>query len=271
MPIDRYTNLIAATLRVALRERKHPSDSMSAALGFVDLVANGAASASVDRTDQEAEVERRYVDGAGHSRPLYRGLSIYARGRTGELPIGTSERLHESCAGRFSAFLSNDAPPRASEGSQVVQLAFDAMALACAGWRSESAAVAGEVLTQIAARQRPDGPFLLRTASDNPEPTWYHELALLHAVSTFACRCRNDVAAQAMRRAAQYQAEQIQPDHASSHPFALHAFLRFDAGIYLADMMLHAAGVQEPATMDAVSLLLLADALDCIRNANEED
>ena len=109
--------------------------------------------------------------------------------------------------------------------------------------------------------QRSDGRFLSATATDQLEPAWYHELAVLHAVDLYARRSGDPEARAAVERSARYHAAEVQPDHASSHPFGLAALLDDAEGIYLADMMLHAAGVQQPSTMDAVSLVLLFDAI----------
>lgn len=261
---DRYTALIRATLTTALDTTALRTDSLALAMDYVRH-AVGVAGPDLGRPDPQSLVGMRYRDGAGHSRPLYRGLTLYALGRVGPLPPGTLEALSETTAREFEDFLSSGAPPRASDGAAVVRLAFDALAL-CAV--SDQDDVARSVLKAIAERQQADGPFLLRSSSDNPEPAWYHELALLHAVTTYACRSGDPAARAASLRAATYQSEQIQPDHASSHPFALHAFLRSVNGTYLADMMLHAAGVQQPSTMDTVSLLLLADALDCMQHGD---
>jgi hypothetical protein len=199
---------------------------------------------------------------------LYRGLTLYALGLTNTLSDAARRHFEESSKHSFDAFISSQRAPAACDGAALVQMAFDAMAISCINSPESSEGSARSLLEQIAARQQPDGRFLDKNASDNPEPMWYHELALLHAVTTYAYRTKSKRAQDASLKAAAYQAAQIQPDHASSHPFAMHAFLRSDDGTYLADMMLHAAGVQQPATMDSVSLLLLADALDCMRSAN---
>ena len=54
---------------------------------------------------------------------------------------------------------------------------------------------------------------------------------------------------------------EIQPDHATSQPWALFAFIWNPATRYLADQVLHTAR----STSDGVSLILLADALYCVR------
>jgi len=192
-------------------------------------------------------------------------LTLHALWRIGRQLEAIPELIRER-EDAFRAFVTIEKSPSAAEGAETVALAFDA--LACTGKDPYREGTAASVLKQIAARQQPDGRFLDRTASDNPEPLWYHELALLHAVTTYAYHSGDRPTREAALRAAAYQADQIQPDHASSHPFAMHAFLRSSDGTYLADMMLHSAGVQSPATMDTVSLLLLADALDCMRSSN---
>lgn len=258
--INRYLDLIDSTLREARKTRHTRFDSLAVALDFVDHVLglSGPTSRSDDSSDL---IRKRVTDGAGHSRPLYRGLALYALNRIGRVSKADLNELQSLVAPEADWFLNSPRPPRAAEGARLVQLAFDALALS-ASFESPHAA---NVIEQIAARQQPDGRLLEKTASDNPEPMWYHELALLHVVATHAHASGSDLARAATLRAAQYGSEQIQPDHASSHPFALHAFLRVPEGVFLTDMMLHAAGVQSPSTMDTVSLLLLADALDCMR------
>ena len=56
-----------------------------------------------------------------------------------------------------------------------------------------------------------------------------------------------------------------QPDHATAQPWALFAFVWNPQTRPLADQLLHAARVQDPAARNGVSLILLADALYCLR------
>lgn len=270
---QRYLNLIEGTLAAARVQHSIPASdhSIAVALPFVDQVLR-TKSDTTPRIDLDALLEGRVTDGAGHSRPLYRGLALYAISQSrlaDEQSAAALARSADAWHDRMTLFVTGEHPILAIEGSTVVEIAFDALAIACAsGALSSHASLASNVLERIAREQQSDGPFLARTSSDNPEPLWYHELALLHAVASFASRNGSTVARAAALRAARYQAEQIQPDHASSHPLAMHAFLRDEQGVFLADMMLHAAGVQEPSGMDAVSLLLLADALDCMRRGD---
>ncbi len=266
IPPSRYVELIRATLRAAVKDRGAREDSFSLAISFVAKAA-GAAPPPSDSIDSQTLLDGRIVDGAGHSRPLYRGLLIYALAHS-EARIGKlAEVFATSRRDAFASFADARSPVLASNGSAIIELAFDALAASCVAESVSSDPAAG-VLMHIASSQQSDGSYLARTSSDNPEPTWYYELALLHAMASFAYRRDDSTARASAMRAARYQAEQIQPDHASSHPFAMHAFLRDEQGTYLADMMLHAAGVQQPSRMDTVSLLLLADAVDCIRSCD---
>ena len=66
-------------------------------------------------------------------------------------------------------------------------------------------------------------------------------------------------------RATEYHQRETQPDHASSQPWGLFAFAWNPDTRPLADQLLHAATVQHPVGQDGVSLILLADALYCLR------
>ena len=267
-PSERYEKLIRATLETALTNRTvNTSDnSVDVALPFVHAVIG-----SPFRIKSKPNICDKPLDGAGHSRSLYRGLVAYSLAQLDDIDSSlvdssTADSFSQAIQNQFADVVDGLSEHDASQGSRWVQLAFDALAITCAKRVNTDARVrANSILEQFARAIQTDGSFFVRAASDNPEPTWYHELAMLHAIMTFGCRTGNAPALNAARAAAQYQAEQIQPDHASSHPFALHAFLRIEHGRYLADMMLHAAGVQQPSGMDSISLLLLADALDCMK------
>jgi hypothetical protein len=244
-PAERYRNLIDATIREALSRRRKADHPI--ALTEVGLL--GIASGQRMSLDPEFEASLRTMhaglsptsiirDGAGHGRPMYRGLVW----RT----LGTRLTLSEVDRRTFDAFANRNEPVEAMDAQAAVGAAFDAIAI-------------GDVrpLERIVFHQQTDGTFIRRTASDNPEPLWYCELALLHAVAASS----DDRFGSAIDRAANYLSAEVQPDHASSHPLGIGPLLRTASGCFLADMMLHAAGVQSPATMDAVSLMLLAEAI----------
>jgi hypothetical protein len=246
--IDRYLNLMEGTLRAALESRRDPPDrdgtvSMARGLGCAERVLNGR----LITHGSELPPGVKVIDGAGHSRSMYRGLLAYALQST--LPGAGSQA---------DALLAREH-----------LLAADARDIVGDLWSSLASSRAGDVITHFTSMQRSSGEWFLRTDSDNPEPLWYHELVALHAVASAQARHRNLRVHDAISRSARYIAAEVQPDHASSQPWALHALLTVPDGVHLADMMLHAAGVQQPSTMDAVSLILLTDALDCLRGEDQ--
>jgi hypothetical protein len=269
---ERYFALIEATLRdglanyagavVADDERSFlmawSLPAVADRFGFECSQALRASATSATLRPNDRSV--RYVDGAGHSRPVYRAIAQRAFGRgsmpseasNGQDQVGTIMSvwaLASSLARSMSVPLmsSDEAGHQDMSGTLMLR---------------NSAAVA---LKAVAKSQLPDGTFLARTDANSLEPQWYGELAILHALSCYASESGDQEIAAVVRRAAKYHAAETQPDHASTHPWAIAAFLDDPDTIPLADMMLHATGVQQPSTMDAVSLLLLADALDCGR------
>lgn len=241
--IDRYLQLIEGTLRAALSASIEVAEapgtvSMRRGLGFVRSVVERSRDVGVESFSDD----RKVVDGAGHSRSMYRGLLRYAiAGING---------------------VRADATPLVK---RIVLPASDARDIVGELWDALSTGEAVHAAKHVASLQQPSGEWFKRTDSDNPEPLWYHELVTLHAMATIQRRLPEAGVADAVARSATYVAAEVQPDHASSQPWAIHALLTVPDGVYLADMMLHAAGVQQPSTMDAVSLILLADALDCLR------
>jgi hypothetical protein len=247
--VRRYLDLIRQTLRVGGESRRAVSipsrgRSMDLALpvlaGRIGIQLDASLIGQLDAHAATLDDETPAVDGGGHRRPMYDGL--LARYTTPTAVYG------EAATTRCGRFVADAAPLRADNAAVAVGVAFDALAI-------------GDVrpIDFIVAQQRDAGWFIDRTGSDNPEPLWYHELSLLHAV----VQCDAKRFAEPIRRSAEYHAIEVQPDHASSHPLALAALLRVPNGVFLVDMMLHAAGVQSPSTMDTVSLLLLHDALMC--------
>lgn len=248
---DRYFTLIEATLREGLARPLDawvhwPADEYPMAAALVPLAKRldfGAPRPDLlELAMGRMTTAKRFVDGSGHQRPIYAMLVARALSSAG-LPV-----------------------------SLVVQEPSSPVTAIFIAWASTGMSVplmphgqAISRLQQAAKIQQPEGTFLPRNQSDSLEPQWYDELAILHALSCYASEADDAEVGAAVSRAVRYHAAETQPDHASSHPWALAAFLAEPDAIPLADMMLHAAGVQQPSTMDAVSLLLLADALDCGR------
>jgi hypothetical protein len=105
------------------------------------------------------------------------------------------------------------------------------------------------------------GPFLLAGPSDNPETHAYHELVLLHAAASYAVQAEDRTVAAAVSRNAEYHQESTQPDHATTQPWGLFAFIWNTKTRPLADQVLHAATPSD----SEISLMLLADALYCLK------
>jgi hypothetical protein len=109
--------------------------------------------------------------------------------------------------------------------------------------------------------QRTDGSFLVPTAADNLESLWYHELIVLHAFASYALECGDEGMLEGVRRAGLYHLNETQPDHATTEPWGINAFLLQEETYPLADQQLHAMRTQRPEGIDAVSAILLVDTL----------
>src|SRR5690606_29642757 len=105
--------------------------------------------------------------------------------------------------------------------------------------------------------------------SDNPEPHWYHELIILHAVASFGCRARVPQIRQVVGRAAMFHLHETQPDHATTEPWAVHAFAAHLDTLPLADALLHAVQTHHGGQPDYISWMLLRDALYCLQQTPE--
>jgi hypothetical protein len=150
----------------------------------------------------------------------------------------------------------------------VAQAAWAALALFAAGKvfvRDAWTDLASDTFGRLTRGQTAEGTFLIPSPSDHPETWWYHELVLLHAAGSYAVQAEDRTVAAAVARATAYHLRETQPDHATSHPWALFPFVWNDQTRPLADQVLHSAAVHSPGGADGVSLTLLADALYCLR------
>ena len=220
------------------------------------------------------------VDRGGHRRPIYTGLLVYAWLQTYRIAHGT---LAASTLGRWEgglrpwcdmleSKLSNVDWPKtgmpASRGAKAAEAVWMALALFVAGkvfvrdaWLDLASDTFGKLVRGDANRST----FLLALPSDNPETLWYHELVILHAAASYAVQAEDRTLAAAVARNAAFHLNETQPDHATAQPWALFPFIQNPATRSLADQMLHTAAMQHPAGDDAVTLMLLADALYCLR------
>ena len=207
------------------------------------------------------------VDGGGHRRPFYPGLlahtaGLAARLRPGTLDLPELRDAHRARVWRDTntygshAMLCAGVRPTAADAGLVAADVWDELALVTLGGDR------AETIERVVARQDDRGTFFAfdADAGDNPEPWWYHEFVVLHAVATFAAATGDAAAARAAGRSAAFHHAETQPDHATSQPWALHAFLADPETLPTADLMLLSAGVNQPGGLGTIPRLLLADA-----------
>ena len=220
------------------------------------------------------------VDRAGHHRPVYRPLLVYCCLQAFRIVYETlpraafgrwEEGLRPWCDVLESELGELDLPSGALDsgyGSAATEAAWTALALYAAGKvyvRDAWTDLAGDTFGRLARAQQPNGTFLLADPSDNPEPNWYHELAILHAAASYAVQAEDRAMAAAVSRATAHHLEETQPDHATGQPWGLFAFIWAPSARPLADGLLHATTISHPAGSEGVPLMLLADALYCLR------
>ena len=240
---------------------------------------------AVDRLIELARAPARIaeiavVDAAGHARQVYRPLLIYAWlmafrlryetlrqdqfGRWDEALREWSDAL-EARLGGIAPADSVEIP--ASRGGIAAEAAWTALALSVAGKifvRDAWTDLAADTFGRITRAQRETGTFLSASASDNPESAWFAELSILHAAASYAVQAEDRVVARAVARATDFHQRETEPDHATSQPWSVFAFVWNPQTRPTADQLLHAASLQSTG-LDGVSLILLADALYCLR------
>lgn len=157
----------------------------------------------------------------------------------------------------------------AAIGDRAAQAVWSALALHVAGKifvRDAWTDLASEAFGRLTRAQQVGGNFLLVTGAEHPEAVWYHELAILHAAASYAVQAEDRTVAASVRRATEFHLAQTQPDHATAQPWGIFAFIWNEQTRPLADAMLHSVTLQQQSGgFDAVSLILLADALYCLR------
>ena len=218
----------------------------------------------------------KVVDRLGHQRAVYRPLLIYAWLLAFKLEY---ERLPREAFGRWEEALrpwcdaleaSLVAPfgPEvipATSGAAAGEAAWTALALHQAGKlfiRDAWVDLAADTFGRITRLQQSNGAFLAASGAEHPESTWYHELQILHAAASYAVQAEDRTIAGAVERATEFHQRQTQPDHATTQPWGLFAFIWNTRTRPLADQLLHATALGE---LDGVSLILLCDSLYCLR------
>jgi hypothetical protein len=217
------------------------------------------------------------VDRAGHARRAYPGLLLYSWAQAFRLstrddavkiwrdPLRAWGRQIEEDVRGFSWPLGGLPARRGDEATEAVWGALALYALASPLDEPAWTDLAADRFGRLGAGQQFSGALLRAGASDNPETRWYHELVLLHAAASYASQSNDALVTASVMQAADYHLNETQPDHASSQPWALLAFIWRHEARPLADQMLHALQVQQPQSPGGVPSLLLADALYCLR------
>jgi len=219
------------------------------------------------------------IDAAGHARAAYRPAMVYMWLKAFQLlyevlPASEFGRWEEATRA-WADLLESDlgattwmAPQLpASAGDRWAEMAWDALALSVAGKvfvRDAWTDLAADTFGRLTRAQQPSGAFLTATAADQPETMWYHELQLLHAAASYAVQAEDRSVAAAVLRASEFHQNETQPDHATTQPWGLFAFIWNAHTRPLADQLLHSLTLQQPGAIDGVSLMLLADCLYCL-------
>lgn len=218
------------------------------------------------------------IDRIGHPRPPYLGLLAYSGFLTDRwirpMPPAAAAAWEQAMRGwwgrlraAWAAFPLPDGPIPADRGAEAVTTVWSALALHIGTSRygnRDWVTRAADTFARLVCARRPGGAFLSAGASDNPETFWYHELTLLHAAACYAAHAGDEAVAAAVMRNTEYHLNETQPDHASSHPWGLLAFICNPATHPLADALLHSVRVHYPGGAQGVSLMLLADTLYCL-------
>lgn len=237
---------LAGSLRELLRLERQRSASGSARQGWAEprtreidaAVAPGLA--LVERVLDGRPQPRDDAELPRIGRPIYRPLVAYAL----------------AVAGLDVAHILPEARRYADAGSAVG-----------VWWAVVLHQLTGEAsaVEQLFARQRANGEFFDSSPYDSPDLHWYDELVVLHAAAGFASRTGGHT--DAVVRAARFHTAETQPDHATSQPWALHAFALSQDTYPLAELLLHGALAQNAGRLDYVSQLLLADSVLILESA----
>lgn len=137
-------------------------------------------------------------------------------------------------------------------------------AVSAAIWSTFARSVAGDDAASEALRQAIDelSPTALATTiDDNPEPWWQQEMLILHALHSFALRQNDGSLIDKTLDCAAFHLAEIQPDHATNEPWAVHAYASHADGAITAETLLHAAHMNGGGSLNAASRWIAADAL----------
>lgn len=151
-------------------------------------------------------------------------------------------------------------PAPASQGSGVAEVVWSAYVQFAMG-----SSDAGAWLDRATRSLKPTA--LVAGVDDNPEPWWANELLIMHAMKSFALIRQDAELLESVDRCAGFHVAEIQPDHATNEPWAIHALALHPHGNVTAETLLHAAMVYGGGTLTPIAKLIVADALYAMSNA----
>src|SRR5882672_3865738 len=283
----RYAGMIASSLGRGFNfsDTAESATAIQVERGTVlPLMLDGANVEGLARVEHLIEITRRgrldtiaIVDRLGHHRPIYRPLLIYAwlsafSLRYEDLPreeFGRWEEALRAWCDLLEAELGDigwdQTSAWAARGSSASEACWTGVALHRAGKiyvRDVWIDLASDFFGKLVKAQQPSGAFLQITAADSPEARWFDELAILHATAAYAALAEDRTVAAAVKRNSEFHLRETQPDHATSQPFGLFAFIWNQETRSVADQMLNSVSMKEP---DEVTQILLADVMQCLR------
>src|SRR5882762_8625576 len=194
------------------------------------------------------------VDRSGHHRPIYRPLLVYAwlsafSLRYEDLPRHEFGRWEEALRAWSDLLESelgdigwNQTSAWAARGSSASEACWIALALHRAGKvyvRDVWIDLASDLFGKLLKAQQPSGAFLEMTAADSPEARWFDELAILHAAEAYAAMAEDRTVAAAVKSNTEFHLRETQPDHATTQPFGLFAFIWNEGTRSVADQILN--------------------------------
>ena len=217
---------------------------------------------NAEKIDRWAEILRHSavaLTPIDHADPQAR-LSIAA----GKHRVWIVACLNAIDAHRTGTKIAYDAPLRqfvfpapASMGAKVAESVWQAYLQYVLG-SVESAEWLGEAVRSL------NPTALTAGIDDNPEPWWANELLILHALQSFVTLSGSIELQASLDRCVDFHLAEIQPDHATNEPWAIHAFAGHESGDTSAGALLHAAMVQGGGSLTPVARLIIRDALYCL-------
>lgn len=244
----------------------------------VELLASLAGPAYSPPIAAPAPADPALRDHAGHSRKIYYPFVLHlhlaaAQARRASLGPGVFDALAAAIpaavapARRLEAHV--DAPPAPALTTLTLWNALcllDAATLleGREGAATVDASMIDAAVEQIIARPGPDGSLHPRDAEESLDAWTYRELSGLHALAGLALARRHAEWSARVEQVALHHLENTQPDHTTSQPWGLFAFLWSPRTRMFAEQQVHdatAQGTLETGGLGTLSAMLLADAV----------